>query len=50
MKLLSPTGVRVSVSDSTGELLKLQGWKEPAKAPSVPAKTPVRRTRRKKTD
>ena len=52
MKLVSPRGVNVSVSDEKGERLKKQGWKEPqsetAEAPASPA--PKRRGRPKKVE
>lgn len=50
MLMISPNGVRVSVSDEKGERLKAQGWK-PVRVEATPEPAPApkpRRTRQKK--
>jgi|HigsolmetaAR202D_1030399.scaffolds.fasta_scaffold07864_6 hypothetical protein len=51
MRLISPTGVRVSTSPELGEHLKRQGWREledaPAPAPEAAPEASEVKTRRR---
>lgn len=48
MKLISPNGVRISVSDLKGELLLAQGYKQIVVEPVTPAPAAVRPAPRKR--